>query len=229
MQQNLCYIAIVRVKEDVNVYTLDLLKQLAKCLSVQFGENCEVVIYDLKSKNPEKSAIHIENPSVTHRTIGDTPSHVVLETMKKKDFVPDDHLAYLTKTSDGKILKSSTLYIKDENNEVRYIFSINFDISVMLMTGNAIKSFIDVYDKNESEPEQIQQSVTELLDELITQSVKLVGKPVQYMSKEDKVIAIKYLNDAGAFLITKSGDKIANYFGISKYTLYSYLDMTKQL
>ena len=28
----------------------------------------------------------------------------------------------------------------------------------------------------------------------------------------------------GAMLITKSGDKIAKFFGISKYTLYSYLD-----
>ena len=44
------------------------------------------------------------------------------------------------------------------------------------------------------------------------------------MNKEDKVKAIGYLNDAGAMLITKSGDKIAKFFGISKYTLYSYLD-----
>ncbi len=209
--------------------TLNLLKQLAKALAVQFGDNCEIVIYDLKAKNAEKSAIHIENPSVTHRTIGDTPSHVVLEAMQHKNKDIEDHLGYLTKTNDGKILKSSTLYIKDDNDEIRYIFSINFDISVMLMTGNAIKSFINVSDKEDSEPEKIQQSVTELLDELITQSVKLVGKPVQLMTKDDKVSAIKYLNDTGAFLITKSGDKIAQYFGISKYTLYSYLEMTKQL
>ena len=41
------------------------------------------------------------------------------------------------------------------------------------------------------------------------------------MNKEDKVRAIRYLNDAGAMLITKSGDRISSYFGISKYTLYS--------
>jgi len=54
--------------------------------------------------------------------------------------------------------------------------------------------------------------------------VRLVGKPVAMMNKEDKVRAIRYLNDAGAMLITKSGDRISSYFGISKYTLYSYLD-----
>ena len=68
---------------------------------------------------------------------------------------------------------------------------------------------------------------TNLLDHLIEESVALVGKPVPLMNKEDKVTAIQFLNDAGAFLITKSGDKVANYFGISKYTLYSYIDVNK--
>lgn len=47
---------------------------------------------------------------------------------------------------------------------------------------------------------------------------------VALMTKEEKVRAIRYLNDTGAFLITKSGPKVCKYFGISKYTLYNYLD-----
>ena len=58
--------------------------------------------------------------------------------------------------------------------------------------------------------------------------VALVGKPVALMNKEDKVRAIRFLNQNGAFLVTKSGDKIAKYFGISKYTLYSYIDSKQQ-
>ena len=42
--------------------------------------------------------------------------------------------------------------------------------------------------------------------------------------KEDKIKAIRFLNENGAFLVTRSGEKVAKYFGISKYTLYSYLD-----
>jgi len=44
------------------------------------------------------------------------------------------------------------------------------------------------------------------------------------MTKEDKIRAIQFLSKNGAFLITKSGDKISKYYGISKYTLYSYID-----
>ena len=65
------------------------------------------------------------------------------------------------------------------------------------------------------------------MDELIQQSVDLVGVPVPLMTKEDKIKAINYLNEAGAFLITRSGDKVSKYFGISKYTLYSYVDINK--
>ena len=54
---------------------------------------------------------------------------------------------------------------------------------------------------------------------------RLIGKLVALMSKEDKVRAIHFLNEHGALLVTKSGDKIAKHFGISKYTLYSYLDV----
>ena len=48
------------------------------------------------------------------------------------------------------------------------------------------------------------------------------------MTKEDKVKAIQFLNETGAFLITKSGDKVCRFFGISKYTLYSYIDEAKE-
>ena len=74
----------------------------------------------------------------------------------------------------------------------------------------------------------IVHNVNDLLDNLIEQSVALIGKPAALMNKEEKVTAIQFLNDAGAFLITKSGDKVSKYFGISKFTLYSYIDVNSR-
>ena len=54
-----------------------------------------------------------------------------------------------------------------------------------------------------------------------------MGKPVAMMNKDDKIKAIQFLNSAGAFLITKSGDKVSRQFGISKYTLYNYMDASR--
>ncbi len=55
-----------------------------------------------------------------------------------------------------------------------------------------------------------------VLDELIEQSVSLVGKPVELMNKDDKIRAIHFLNESGAFLVTKSETRWQNTFGISK-------------
>ena len=206
---------------------LPFFRQLAKALAKQFGDNCEVVLHDLTSTDIEHSVVLVENGHVTHRAVGDGPSHVVLEAMKSHNSIPMDHLAYLTKTSDGRILKSSTIYIHDEADQnIIGILSINYDITSMLLAEQAIKSLVSNED-DKKEPESIPQNVNDLLEDLIRQSVTLVGKPVAMMTKDDKVRAIQFLNDAGAFLITKSGDKISSFFGISKYTLYSYIDVNQ--
>ena len=103
------------------------------------------------------------------------------------------------------------------------LLSINFDISALSMVDAAVRELVMPRDKTQAEPEKI-VNVNDLLEDLIQQSVALVGKPVALMNKEDKVRAIQFLNQNGAFLVTKSGDKVAKYFGISKYTLYSYID-----
>ena len=97
----------------------------------------------------------------------------------------------------------------------------------MLAMEDTLNKFTATQPENR-EPEPIARNVSDLLDELIGQSVKMVGKPVALMNKEDKVRAIRFLNETGAFLITKSGDKVCKFFGISKYTLYSYMDEAKE-
>ncbi|MEM1484215.1 helix-turn-helix transcriptional regulator [Oscillospiraceae bacterium PP1C4] len=207
-----------------NGLTLNFLKQLAKGISQQFGSNCEVVVHDLSDNNVDSSIVAIENGHVTSRKVGDGPSHVVLEALHGDRSNLQDHLNYLTKTKDGKILKSSTIYVRDEYGDATGIFSINYDITSLLMVEDALKSLTVSEQPAEKEPERISQNVNDLLEELIEQSVRNVGKPVALMNKDDKIKAIQFLNNTGAFLITKSGDKVSKYFSISKYTLYSYID-----
>ena len=204
--------------------SLDALRRIAHGLALQFGSNCEVVVHSLADCDIDHSIVAIENGHVTGRKLGDGPSHVVLEALQQGDAV-SDHLGYLTRTKDGKILKSSTIYLRGADGHLQYILAINFDITGLLMFDSSLKPLLSTADEPEQkEPARIVQSVSELLDELIEQSTRLVGKPVALMTKEDKIRAIQFLNKAGAFLITKSGDKISKYYGISKYTLYSYID-----
>lgn len=209
---------------------LDMLKQIARGLAAQFGDNCEIVVHDLARNHLDNSIVHIENGHVTNRKLGGSPSRVVLDALKHRDGPLKDQLAYLTKTDSGRILKSSTIYINDEEGNPRYLLSINFDITNLIALESSISSITNCPSEKENtakKPERITQDVNDLLDDLIEQSVDLVGVPVPLMSKDDKIKAINFLNEAGAFLITKSGDKVAKYFGISKYTLYSYVEINK--
>ena len=201
---------------------LDMLKQIAAGLAAQFGDNCEVVVHDLARNVAESSIVHIENGHITGRKVGDGPSGAVLNAIRHQDGPLADKLSYLTKTDNGRILKSSTIYINDGSGKPRYILSINYDITNLLALEGSIHSLTACKIPEESgsedfnSPKRITHDVNELLDELIEQSVALVGVPVPLMSKEDKIKAINFLNDAGA-----------KYFGISKYTLYSYVDINK--
>lgn len=208
-------------------HTLDFLKQLAHGLAIQFGSSCEIAIHDLKTKDLEKSIVYIENGHVSNRQTGDGPSGIVLETLQSDPSTIHDKLSYLTKTEDGRILKSSTFYIRDDDGSISYIFSLNYDITAFTAASTAIQSLIatkdNLPDLTDDSPRQITHNVNELLDLLIEQAVAKVGKPVAMMNKDDKVAVVQYLDHAGAFLITKSGDKVSSYLGISKFTLYSYM------
>lgn len=211
---------------------IDFLKRLAKGIAAQFGEKCEVVVHDLSAA--DHTILAIENGHVTNRKVGDGPSHVVLDALKAGHDQIADQVAYLTKTQDGRVLKSTTIYIRDEEGQVIGIFSINYDISELLVAERAVQSLLNHTSEEQAKKEsesapKIPQNVNQLLFELIEQSVQVAGgKPPALMTKEEKKKALQYLSDAGAFLITKSGDHISNYFGISKYTLYSYIDAKGQ-
>lgn len=210
----------------MNDFELKLCVQLAKGIAQQFGSNCEVVVHDLCKRKLDNSIVAIENGHVSGRRVGDGPSHVVLEALEADPSKLEDRLAYLTKTDTGKILKSSTIFVRNSDNVPVAIFAINYDITMMRAVEDVLHGFTMPKEPDKT-PEVIIHNVTDVLEELIRQAVKIVDKPVSLMTKEDKVRAIRFLNDSGAFLITKSGPRVCNYFGISKYTLYSYIDEAK--
>lgn len=202
---------------------LETWKQLAKGITGQFGKSCEVVIHDL-SQDLDHTIVYIENGHVTGRKIGDGSSKIVLQTLKKKGNDITDRISYRTQTEDGKILKSTSLFIKNDEGEVVGIFSINLDITSFMMAERSLQEITGIEPENNA-MDCIHNSVMGTLNDLIGQSVRMVNKPVSEMTREDKIKAIKFLQDSGAFLIKKSGDKVSKFFGISKFTLYNYIDV----
>jgi predicted transcriptional regulator YheO len=210
-----------------DIMSSDFLKRLAKGIAAQFGQDCEILVHDLTSEDKDKTITIIENGHVTHRELGGGPSRIVLETLNAKSDDLDDQLCYLTKTSDDRLVKSSSIYIRDPDGKITGIFCINYDITGLSMAENTIRSLLRT-ESQKGEPEKIPKNVNELLDELIEGAVNYVGKPAAMMKKADKIKAVQYLKRNGAFQILKSGDRICKLLRISKFTLYNYMDSEEE-
>jgi len=208
-----------------NGHLRQFLAQVAKGISTQFGPQCEVAVHDLTG-DLEGTIFAIENGYVTGRKVGDGASEIVLEACKEPAKVRDQ-LGYQTRTPDGRILKSSSIYLRDKAGRLVALLSINYDITDLVHATGMLGHFISTDDEEREETgdtEMIFSNVDDLLDRLIEKSCEFVGKPVAMMGKEDKVKAIHYLDAKGAFLIKKAGDRVSKFYDISKYTLYNYLD-----
>ena len=185
---------------------IEFYKRLAHGLALQFGPNCEVVVHDLETEDVDHSIVVIENGHVSGRKLGDGPSHIVFESMHEGSTDVHDREPYLTKTTDGKLLKSSTIFIRNDEGKPVGILGINFDITLM-------KAFT--------------KNIGDLLEDLLHECEQFVGKPAALMTKDERIRAIGYLDRRGAFLISKSSERACEFFGISKYSFYSYLNEAK--
>ena len=209
----------------------DNLSRLIKMIAAQFGSNCEVVLHDL-TKDYDRTIVGIENSDITQRSIGDSGTNLGLEILRGT-IEAGDRYNYFTKTKDGKLLRSSSTYLKNDDGTVVGSICINLDISNYIMMENML-SEITNSSSSSSQKEQPEvtevfaKNVNEILDYLLVEAQEIVKKRPEDMTRADKIKIIEFLDSKGAFLITKAGDRICEYLGISKFTLYNYLDMTKK-
>ena len=199
----------------------DMFSRIIKGIAAQFGENCEVVLHDL-TRDYEHTIVAIENGHVTGRKVGDSGTNMGLEILRGTSSGSDLY-NYVNRTLDNKIIKSSSIYLNDEDGNITGSICINFDITGLLAGQREMNAFISVNPEN-AMSEHFSGNIDDLMDYLIEQSLDLIGKPISEMTKKDKMKAIEFLEKKGIFLIMKSMDKVADRFQISKFSIYNYLD-----
>ena len=69
------------------------------------------------------------------------------------------------------------------------------------------------------------QDVMEVIDELI---LKIIGTTdVNNLTRKKSVEIVKFMDEKGIFLVKGAIDKVAALMGVSRVTIYSYLDEAK--
>lgn len=201
----------------------DLWQNIMDMLEKQFGNSCEFVLHDL-TKDYNHTIVDIRNGHITGRTIGGCGSNLGLEVLSG-NVENGNRYNYVIHTRDGKILRTSSMYIKDDDNNTIGSLCINLDITDSVKFEEFLKSYNQYELKEQGQQEEIfADNVGQLLDYLFVEGEKKVGKAASDMNREEKMSFISYLDQKGAFLISKSGQRICELLQISKFTLYNYLD-----
>lgn len=197
------------------------LDTIAKCIAEQFGPNCEVVLHDLTLPY-DQTIVSIYNGHVTGRKVGGGGTNAGLEILRGTA-QPADQYGYINYTRDGRTLRSSSKYFRGKDGVVEGSLCINQDITGLLLATAAIQAITGENTKSNTK-EVFTSNVDELLDLMMQDAVSRTGKQLSKLSKEDKVSVVRYLDEKGAFLIKKSAEKVAEFLGISRFTVYNYLN-----
>ncbi len=205
---------------------------VVKTVAQMFGKNCEVALHDFSI--PQHSIIAIENGHVTGRKIGDPITDFALSVWRKGGYGKrreDKIINYKTKTKNGKILKSSSVFIKDDQKKIIGCLCINYDITEYSMFNKVIEEFCTSVDLDKEilteETETFTGDVDEVLGNIIKEAIEKVGKPVSLMQKSDKLMVAKIVDEKGGFLIKGAINRLADEISVSRYTVYNYLEELK--
>ena len=200
---------------------LQFLARLTDGLAQAIGKNCEVVLHDFT--DPEKSIIAIANGNITGRKVGDAVDVLGLQLLRNPP--PGDLINYRTETKSGKILRSSSIFLRKDSREIFGALCINYDISGLIDLQQWLQETVPP--PHGGVREEFEHDVDDVLNRLMQDAIRSTGKEISDLTREDKIVVISYLEAKGAFLIRYSVDRVADFLGISKYTIYNYLEEVK--
>jgi predicted transcriptional regulator YheO len=198
--------------------TFELMKQLAVALHKLFGSFCEVVIHDFTDF--EHSIIHIEG-NISNRSIGGAATDLLL-TRASSGETDEDLYNYLTSLPGSGLMKSSTIFLRDETGQAYGAFCINFDISALVGFRNLLGDFVTTEDQAEV-TELLSDDIYKTIQEILAETIYELDKELPIMSREDKIALIARLDTKGVFRVKKAVPILADQLGLSRATVYNYL------
>lgn len=195
---------------------------VANMITQTFGKSCEVSIHDLT--NPNSSVVYVANGTVTGRKEGQSFDHLIREVLLSKKFKDDCTANYIFETGNGKKVKSSSALIRSPEGEVVGMLCINYDLTLSYLMKEELNCFLPEITQNETSVEDIapNQDVETIIDNLIENIIR--NEDVGNLKRKDNIEIIRFMDEKGIFLVKGSIEKVASSLGLSKVTIYSYLD-----
>jgi predicted transcriptional regulator YheO len=189
------------------------------------GKDCEVVLHDVH--NLENSIVYIRNNHVSGRIKGGPLTDLGLKLLKEKAYAKKDFVTnYPSSTKDGKILRSSTFYLKDDEGELIGMLCVNMDVT----RAKSMKDYLEEYvggredEQGTDDTEHLSTSIEDLVQDTIKETISDAGIPPERMTPEEKMERVQTLNSKGIFMIKGAVTQVADILSVSENTVYRYLN-----
>jgi predicted transcriptional regulator YheO len=200
---------------------------IARAIARTIGPRCEVVLHDYREWDRSGSTIvWIENGHVTGRHIGGPTTNLGLEAMRA-GYASADRFNYLSRAKDGRTLRSTSIYFQNRTGKLIGSLCINVDVDAFVTARAALDALLGVEAQptgDADETETFGTDIGEVLDAQIQAALSRTGKPLPSLTREDRVAVVRHLDEKGAFLVKRAADRIARSLGISRVTVYAYLE-----
>ncbi|QFU22535.1 PAS domain-containing protein [Shewanella eurypsychrophilus] len=188
-------------------------------IAAMYGEHTEVLLHSLDISNP--SITKIANGHITGRTVGAPITNLAL--MKLNEGL-DVSAPYMTKSPDGKALRSITIVIRNAQQDAIGLLCINsnLDAPFQSVMATLLPGLPPQGDASFS-PETFARSNEEMMQSSIeTVHTQVMANDSLSASKKNREIVIR-LNELGIFDLKDSAQIAAKGLGISIHTIYRYL------
>lgn len=206
---------------------------VADMVARTFGEDCEVLLHDLTA--PQHSIVHAANNRVTGRRIGESFRNLVQKALFSGDRGEgEDFVANYYYEHEGRLIRSSSLLIRDEKGALIGAMCINVDCTHLRETMRWLRCAMPDFDeaglarasaRNAETPVEGDRNVKEMVYDLID---KILDEARETDTKERRIEVIRFMNERGIFLMKGALERVADRLGISKVTVYSYLDEVRR-
>ena len=197
---------------------LEFLDRTARGIAAMFGSSCETLIQDMAE--PDHPILSIYNGHVSGRGVGSTLDVLGTGLALDEDMYTADLVNMAATTPDGRLIKSSTFHLMGEGYNLA--LGINFDYTSLVFANRILVDLMSA--QSDLRSALWQPGDSRQLADLFDQCVAALGKPVEALTKADRLKVIALLRERSAFSYRKSVPYVAGRLGVSRYTVYKYLD-----
>ncbi len=197
----------------------ELLRPVARGIAATFGRHCEVVLHDYR--DPEHSVVAVEG-DVTQRRVGSPISQIGLSMIAQGDDA-EDQINYITRAPNGRVLKSSTVLLRDADGHVFGALCINFDVTdLRLLVGSVAE--LAGSPLTPATPITFTDDAAAVIRSVIDEEEVKLGRPIDRMSRQDRLVITQALDHRGVFALQRSVAVVAEHLGVSRASVYSYIE-----